>query len=243
MIQVLKRSSVILDLFRDRSEISLSDVVDALGIRLTTACNIVRAMVELDWLRKENGGYRLGRGIYSMALPELRKRTLMAVAEEEAFRLSGMVREGVVISGLFQGEKINFIKTVYDQDIMVNAKMYADGSFYGTATGRVLLAYAHEATRQAVFERYPVPNGPSGLDGRAVLDSELARVRRRGLAIKNGTDSHVAALAAPVFGSDHQLWAAVGVFLPSVRFRGDHRRGVIKCTREAGKRMSALIAR
>jgi DNA-binding IclR family transcriptional regulator len=89
--------------------------------------------------------------------------------------------------------------------------------FYATAAGKVLAAYADEATRSRMLESAPFER----LTSRTIVDpanlkKELDSVFRQGYATSDGERvAGIGALAVPVIGPEGELVAALGIAFPA----------------------------
>lgn len=92
------------------------------------------------------------------------------------------------------------------------------GELHCTSTGKVFLAYLHRA-RLAEVTAGATAHTPHTLTTPAALLAEVELTRSRGYSLDNEEfNLGVRCLAAPVFGSDGQLVAALGVTASTLRF-------------------------
>ena len=97
------------------------------------------------------------------------------------------------------------------------------GPLHSTAAGRVLLAHQPEAYREDYLRTARLPAlTPRTNTDRDVLRSQLEAVRAEGCWISIGESvEDSAAMAAPVFGPDGGIVAALSVGAPSDRFQAN----------------------
>ncbi|MFH1708093.1 MAG: IclR family transcriptional regulator C-terminal domain-containing protein [Planctomycetota bacterium] len=229
MVQVIRRAAAI---------------AGRTGLQKTTTSNILRTLVETGWLAKSSeGAYRVGPAVMDLARPAFIRTAVMAAAESHVRALAELTREAAVLTICDRGEMLMVAKEVCEQGVMANAGAFLKYAPYATATGRVLLAYMDHGARAAFVKHEGLPTDAwPGVATAAGLEMALARIRAEGILVKEKGDNDVQALAVPVFGPDRRAWAALGVFMPAMRFRGKHRTFVITSLHEAGERLGRMLS-
>jgi DNA-binding IclR family transcriptional regulator len=244
MVQVIRRAAAIMAVLGTGGEARLAAIAGRTGLQKTTTSNILRTLVETGWLAKSaEGAYRVGPAVMELARPAFVRTAVMGAAEGCVRELAELTREAAVLTICDRGAMLMVAKAVHEQGVTVNAGAFLKYGPYTTATGRVLLAYMDEGMRAAFVKREGLPaEAWPGVTTAAGLETALARVRAEGIVVKEIGDNDVQALAVPVFGPDHCAWAALGVFMPAMRFRGKHRTHVVLCLREAGGRLGRMLS-
>ena len=172
----------------------------------------------------------------------MRKNMLAHIADENARILSKEINEGVVISTLYGGEKFNLVKISPDREIAINDKFHAHVSPYAIADGRLLFAYADDATRAVVVEKYGMPGEIwNGIRSAAVLTAAAAEIKNAGVSIRMSADSEICGIAVPIPSPNGPLWGALGVFLPLHRCTGENKDKIINAMKRTAQRMSDLL--
>ena len=243
MIQVLKRSSDIIEYLTEHSEAKISDIADGIGIKFTTACNIVKTMVSLGWLEKHDSVYRIGKRFTKVAEQEINKNIIAKIAEEKARELSDRIKEGVIISMFYKNQKYTMAKAVFEEELIVNMNTRGTARIYGASDTRVLLAYLNEVELRSFVEL----NGLPGAEWDSVksyndLVNALAEIKKAGISIRFSRNLETIGVAMPVFSENNKVWTAIGIFLPKKRFKGAHRKEVINCLGETAKQMSFSLS-
>ncbi|MBI4976386.1 MAG: helix-turn-helix domain-containing protein [Spirochaetes bacterium] len=242
MIQVLKRSSDILRYLEQHRNAGMQDIAKAVRIKFTTACNIVRTLVDLGWVSKQGTTYSIGPALTAFAENDAAKNMLTHIAEESARTLSRDINEGVVVSMLHHGEKYNVAKIAPDREIGVNEKYYSQVSPYTTADGRLLLAYADEHARSAIIDKHGMPGESwNGIKSKTALSAALADIRTSGISIRSTAESEICGIALPIMKRDSDIWGALGVFVPASRFDAA-RETIIAAMQTTARRMSELLS-
>src|SRR5260370_3802442 len=111
-----------------------------------------------------------------------------------------------------------------------------------TASGKAILAFGPAAVRERLLSRPLDPLTPRSITDRSELEAQLEAVRQSGVArtheeLEMGLD----AVAAPVFGPDGEVVAALDVSGPSHRLRAGNRPDLDRLTVEAAADLSRRL--
>ena len=242
MIQVIGRAFGVLERLSGQGPSSVKDLAEATGLKKSTLCNILKTMVEMGYVVKsERGRYELGEKLAQMAAPQRQQEALVRLGREAVVRLADETGEAALIAVLREGERQILAEARSRQGLIVNSAVMGR-SVFASATGWVLLAQLEEdELKQLVTSRNLASAGWEG--SYRELKTMLAKVREEGMGVYRGGDGQAVGLGVPVLGKEGRVEAALGVYLPSVRFRGAHQKqviGLLKSTaREMSSRMSA----
>jgi DNA-binding IclR family transcriptional regulator len=153
--------------------------------------------------------------------------------------LAEELREMVSVSVILDGIRYRIAHATVNQSITVDISVEARGAPYDTASGRLLMAYLDRENLRLVLKKNGFPGRRwNGIERSGALNKKLSEIRSRGLAFWRADDGQVEAVAAPVFGPDKKVWAALGVGVPSFRFRGAERVKIISALKTASEQMS-----
>src|SRR5207247_919196 len=113
-----------------------------------------------------------------------------------------------------------------------------------TASGKAILAFGPDSVRERMLSRPLEQLTPHTITDRAELDARLAAAREAGAAhtheeLELGLD----AIAAPVFGADRQVVAALDVSRPSRRLRPGSRPEPARPTKEGAADLPPRLGR
>ena len=230
MIQVLDRACDILELLADEPERArgLSEVAGPLGLNAGTCANILKTLVERDYVEQEapKKGYRLGPMAYMLARRGPFGKDLLAAAEGAIRELAARVQETVLLVTLRRGRRYTLTEINGSRGIQVRSELTTDAHIYRTATGRLLLAYLSEPELDAVLAEHGMPGHEwTGVSTRAQLVRALGRIRRADMVVYE-THADVTAMAVPVRERGQPV-AALGLFLPTYRYAGAHKKAVL----------------
>ncbi len=229
MIQVLCRAFDMLSLIGKHDGMRLTDLAASVDIGRTTAGNILSTLKRLGYLaQNDKSEYLLSDNFYALAATKANRDRDARIAEENVRMLAERVNESVVLASLVNGERCTLAEARADRALTVNTDVYRDGNLLSTVTGRILLAYMN-AKERAGQKKYRID---------AALEAELTAIREKGIGILSKSD--IAAVGVPILTRDG-VWAAIGVYLPAIRFTGKHRIEIIDSLRSIAKRVETQL--
>ena len=221
MIQVAHRVFDILELLAtniDR-EFRLGEIADSLNLNHATCANILKTMIERGYITKvyPHKTYTLGPMVYQLPRGRNYQRSLVRAARPVMAQLAEQLQESVVLTILEQGRCyiIDEVKSLHLPAVQFDP-LYIRG-LDSKATTRVLLAHLSRTERESVRQLNPAEQVQAGqpandADWHQMLDTV------RSQAVHVYADGATIGLAAPVWRQGDMV-AALGVYLPSERFR------------------------
>ena len=231
--QSIDRAAEILSLVvRADDPISYTEVVEATELARSTASRLLSALERNGLVERDGDGlYRGGPLFATYASRFDRVENLVAAADPTLQRLSEETGETVNLAvpgpnGVVQVAQV-------DSTFVLGATNWADVEVppHCSALGKVMYA----------FDVIPLPTGrlerrtEHTLGSRKELTDNLAEVRERGFAIVHEEfEVGLDALAAPVFGTDGDVVAAVGISGPTMRIADHHEKLGQLLSEEAG---------
>ena len=240
MIQVVGRAFGILERLAAKGPTSVKELAETTGLKKSTLCNILKTMNELGYVTKsQRGRYEVGPRLGEIARPQLQEEALVRLGREAVVALADATEETAQLAVLREGERYIVAEARCRQGLTVNTGVLG-GSVFGSATGRVLLSGLGERELKEFVQRKQGASGEgegSYRETRAILEE----VREKGLSVYRTRDGQVVGVGAPVFGAGGRVEAALGVYLPSVRFRGSHRKVVIDALKKLGRETSMRL--
>lgn len=219
---VARASQVLLWVAKSPHGSTAKELALALGLALPTTYHLLNTLVDEGLLAKDaQRRYVLGRSSAIVAQAYLRGRSvpenLLAALREVARR----TQETAYLADWGEDD-IRVLASVEGSQLVRVAEV-ASGSYahaHARANGKVLLAYARPELRGAYLRAHPlVPLTESTICDRTSLERELDQVRERGFAYDEEEYAvGVSCVAAPAL-QDGELIAAIGVSVPTDRFR------------------------
>ena len=221
-VRSVERAIAILDLLAQGGWRTGADVARELRVHRSTALRLLatlerHALVERD-LRTAR--YRLGRRLPQLASVVSGELDLRAVARPVCEQLAMAAGETATLDVLL-GDVIVPIEQATASTSVVSVNWLGRRTpVHCTASGKAIAAFAAEAVRTRLLDLPLDRVTPHTITDRQELAGQLDEIRRAGVArtheeLEVGLD----ALAAPVFGSDGEVVAALDVSGPSHRLR------------------------
>ncbi len=195
---------------------TVTQIAEQLSLPKATAFRLVTALRERGYLAQDRprGGYRLGARLLRLAVGARRQigvarvapPILRRLAQETGESCQASVREGDYALCVAREAAPDQKQWSLTGDVGTIFPLHA------TAVGKVLLAYASEANRQAYLAGPLAASTPHTVNAPDAVEAMLARVREQGYA-RDDEEFRVGlcAVAAPVSGADGGVIAAVGV--------------------------------
>lgn len=224
----------------------LADISVALGVPKSTLLNSLRPLVTDGFLVIEGVLYRLGPRAFRLAatigsaydLPRMVRGYLRALAEE--------TEESVCLAVLdLEMRRFVYIDVVESsRPVRYTMRLGMSGPLYSTAAGRVLLAYQPKAFQDDYIAKAKLVALTERTNtDRDVLRQQLAEVRNTGVWVSLGESvEDSAAIAAPVFGPDGEILAAISLGAPSDRLMVNRESLIAAVTKTAAHASGGMAA-
>ena len=221
-----------------------ADVARELHVHRSTALRLLgtlerHAIVERD---PRTARYRLGRRVAQLASVVSGEFDLRNVARPVCEHLAVAAGETATLDVLV-GDVIVPIEQATASTSVVSVN-WLGGRYpvHCTASGKAIAAFAPDAVRERLLELPLDRVTPHTITARAGLEAQLVAVRREGVAhtheeLEVGLD----AVAAPVFGAEGEVVAALDVSGPSHRVRAGGRPDLDRLTLEGAADLSRQL--
>lgn len=220
-IQSVRRAAALLRAFgAGDSELGVSELSRRLSLHKSTVSRLLATLESEGWLERAPGTekYRLGPEISRLANHMPHRGDVRTVARPYLVDLAALACETTNLAVLDGGE-------VHNVDQVSGPHLVDVGNWVGrrtplhcVANGKVLLAYQPAAEIDRILAGTLVAFTPHTLVDPTALRAELARVRTQGYAAALGElEDGLNAVAAPVYGPDGAVVAALCVFGPAYR--------------------------
>ena len=208
-------------LAKSKEGMTLAELNQALKSPKSSLLNLLRPLVIDGYLACDSGRYRLGPSIFRLAANIMSvwnfSSTMRPYLEELAQRCGESVYLGVLDTA---GSVITYVDSIDSQKaVRFSVPVGAARPLFSTAAGRVLLAFGDPEwvdeylrnTKITAFTPYTVSS-------RKALREELEKIRRTRISVSMGeTFPESGAIAAPIFGADGKLIAAIAIGAPVSR--------------------------
>ncbi|WP_246666174.1 IclR family transcriptional regulator [Aquamicrobium sp. LC103] len=189
----------------------LPEIASAMNLSRPTAYQRLLTLIEAGWVEQdEDMRYRLSMHACRLAASALEHADLGTRTQPVLEELVRKVGETASLAVLDRGLPCIVSRVDTESLLRAEQKIGTTLSLEGSASGRVLAAFADEAT----LARLKASGEPFA------SEEVLAAVRIDGYAISSGyTRSGVIAIAAPIFDIRHRCLATLSLVMPETRFK------------------------
>jgi DNA-binding IclR family transcriptional regulator len=221
-VQSVDRALAVLDILARRGEAGVTELAAELDVHKSTASRLVGALEHRQLVEQigDRGKYRLGVGILRLAAATSGHLEVTAQARPVCVALAAELAETVNVAILDAGAAINVMQEFGATSSVASRDWIGRRTpLHATSSGKVLLAHADAATRDAVLAGPLEGHAAATVTDPARLRRELDEVLRRGWAsTAEELEVGLNAVAAPVRDARGVVVAAVSVSGPAYRF-------------------------
>lgn len=222
----------------------LGEIAGRLKFHPATCANIMKALVARNYVEQiaPKKGYLMGPAAYRLVSRGAYRQDLVAAARPHLAALAQAVNETVLLAVLRNGQRFILCQIDGTQAVQISNELLFQDRTYATATGRLLLAGLDQPELESVIARQGLPGADwSGVRSARDLKHSLSAIAKQGWACAPLSGDAVG-VAFPVRQPDGKAVAAAGIFLPSYRFKGDHKQKVIGGLKEAARAIGQELA-
>lgn len=218
-VRVLGKVRDILDAFTlERPELELREIRETTGMPTTTCVRLLRNLVRDGLLTQDaRGRYRIGLAVLRWAAVARQGLGIVELASPLLEKLRDATGE---TAGLFvRHETFRVCIALAETRRAIGRRLYVGHILpaHAGSPGKVLLAFGERA-RAEIRSRRLEASSARTIVSHEELDAELDLVHERGYATSFGEwDLEVAGVAAPVFGAEGRVAAAVAISAPAQR--------------------------
>ncbi len=238
------RALALLDaLGESERDLGVNELARRIGVSPSTASRLLATLESAGMVqREEQGPFRLGLGLVTLADRVLSRLDLRALARPVLVELMERTGETATLSVPGEREAITVDSVPSQSSVVSMARLGRPSVAHATAVGKVMLAFGGEGGRVSLpRERDLRALTERTITDRARLQAEVLAVRQRGYGTVFGErELDVNAIAAPVFDRAGGLAAILGLQGPANRLQDptrlldDLRRGAATLTSALG---------
>jgi DNA-binding IclR family transcriptional regulator len=198
-------------------ELTLSEIARRAGLPLTTAHRIVGELTRWGALeRADHGGYQVGLRLWEVGALAPRGHGLREIALPFLEDLYEATRQNVQL-GVVDGTEVVYVERIAARTaVAVITRAGSRMPLHATGVGLVLLAFADVAFQERILAAPMRRFTEKTIVNPAELRRVIADVRHRRIAISDGQVTLDAlSVAAPIFGTDGRVTAALSVVVPN----------------------------
>ena len=219
-VQSLERALDILEVLgRSEGDLGVSEVGAAVGLANGTVHRLLSTLTRRGYARQNPLNRKYGLGLKAFALASSARESLGPLARPFLEELTEVSRESSNLASLDKGSVVYIEQVPAPRMVRMFTEPGNHAPLHSTGTGKVLLAYQPREVVDLVVRQTGLPRFTSHtITDPGRLDSELELVRDRGYATDyEEMEEGVRCLAAPVFGPDGEVLAAISVSGPASR--------------------------
>ena len=214
MIPVLERTISVIRLISENKEgLTFTDIQGALVIPKTTLFRILQTLEANNWLSKKGDRYSIGYMMIHFGLSGLSGRNVRLISMPYLEELQKRTTETAHLAVL-SGTKSMIIEVCNsNKHIKLTSPIGSLLDLYCTAHGKIFLTYNLKEKLTDYYDSVKlVQRTEHTLTSIAALKEEQKKIIRNGYAIDDREFyDNVRCLAAPVWGPDNEVVAAVGI--------------------------------
>lgn len=216
---LLKGLHVLEFLARNPGEHTLAELVDQLGLLKSNVHRTLATLIEAGFVRpgSARGTYCASLKLWDLGNSVSAQLDIRSLARPAMQDLSARTGESIIL-GVKEGDEVVYIERCLPvRPLASNLRVGDRTPVHTTAMGKVLLAFGPAAELERLPARLP-RHSAATVTSRARLAQELADVRERGHAVSRGElVQEIGGIAAPVFGRDGTVCAALSISSPLSR--------------------------
>ncbi len=198
---------------------TLAEVARESGLPKATTHRILAQLTEYRLVsRDEQGRYRLGLRLFEIGERVLSARSLSDAALPIMGDLAEVSQRRVHLAVL-DGLDVVYLEIVGGTGMKLSSRTGGRLPSHATGVGKAILAYSPTAVVRERIEAGLPRSTPRTIATPGDLSRELQKIRSVGMAMDH-EESHIgfSCVAAPVFGSDRKVTAALSITGPTHRF-------------------------
>ncbi len=216
LLQSVDNALRVLELFEGAiRELSLTEIARQLSLGKSTVHRLLATLEARDFVEQspESGRYRLGVRLVHIGAHKLSNINVIDECHPILEQLAGITGETTHLS-FYSGGRTTLVDKVKGSNPAVLASMIGHTTpAYASAPGKIFLAFMPRAEQEDVLHHIEFqPRTPYTINNRVQLLEEIDKVRRDGFAEdQQEGDEGLVAFAAPIWGYENRLLAAMSV--------------------------------
>jgi IclR family KDG regulon transcriptional repressor len=246
----VKSAARVLDIFELLAQhpdgLSLSAVAAALTIPKSSAHGLLTTLLSRDYLRagRHDRTYRLGARLFELGSHYIAGADLLTEGQE-VVRATARACDETVHLAILDGDEVLYIaKEEGTNTVRMVSAVGRRFPAYATGVGKMLLAALPAAALDSLYprDRPLAAITPQTITDPLALRQELAATRLRGYATDcEESTPGLCCIAAPVFGGDGAMTAAISVSVPSVRFSAERQAELRRLVQQGADQLSHIL--
>lgn len=200
--------------------LSIKEISEALDIPQSSTYHLLNTLTKAGYLnRDELKKYRLGAKLIHIGTCAMESLDIYDAGVPHLRHLMQQVDETVFMAVLSDDELVYVAKIDSNRSIRTTAHPGAKRPLYCTGLGKAFLTFLPEPKRKRILDRIEFKKMThKTITDRQSLEKQLQSFKKRGYSIDDEeSEEGLYCLAAPIFGRDEQVIAAISVAGPRER--------------------------
>lgn len=215
---IVKGMAVLEALIEAPEPVGVSELARKLGLTKSNIHRYLQTFLALGYASTANGRYAATLKVWQQGAKVIERLDLRRTIRPIMDRLARATMETVHLAIPAGPEVIYVDKSEGVHSIRAFSEIGERAPAHCSATGKIFLAFHPTALRETLAEPLRAYT-PRTIVDPAALEAAVEDVRTAGIAINRGEwEAPVGGVAAPVWGPDNQIIAAMGLALPLSRF-------------------------
>jgi DNA-binding IclR family transcriptional regulator len=243
MIQVISKALDILELLAKEPEkvLTLSDIANTFNLNHGTCANIIKSLVDRNYIEKlpSKKGYKLGMMSYRLGGERDYKSALLKVAKPEMEILTNKYNENSLLTILQGNMRVAILRV--NSENHLQAVTPTEKEAYYSSTGRLLIALLSPEELDLFVQKYGLPkNQKSNKEiSKTTFYAQLEELRRNGFAMLLPQDG-ILGIAVPIYEHD-KVVASLSLYLPATRAAVPLQKKMLADLKLSAKRISSAL--
>lgn len=246
----VKSASRVLDIFellaQHHDGCSLSKIATRLTIPKSSAHGLIATLMSRGYLRegRHDRTYRLGPRLFELGSEYVAGTDLITDGQEVVREVARSCDETVHLAILDGVEVVYVAKEEGTNTIRMVSAVGKRFPAYGTSVGKMLLAALPAAELDRLYppQQPLLPITPRTIVDPVAFRRELAETRQRSYATDfEESTPGLCCIAAPIYGSDEAVVAAISVSVPTVRFTAERQTQLRLLVQQGADRLSRTL--
>jgi DNA-binding IclR family transcriptional regulator len=236
---------ILLEFSRREPVLTPPEIARRLGAPRSTVFRLLVTLEQMGFVERTDDGraYRLGLAVLrlgfeylgSLGITELGRPILERIRDDSGFSASLVVRDGREIVYIQRA----VASSPFASSVSIGTRLPA----HATVLGHVLLADLSLAQMRTLYPEGRLegrsPNTPASTEA---LFDVVQQTKARGYVLAEGYfEQHISTIAAPVFGDNGHVAAAIGLTIPGARIADERRAALVALVRGAAMQLSTLL--
>lgn len=203
-----------------RDGLTIKEISEILSFPQSSTSNLVHTLLGEGYLSQDSQRqYKLGPKLIQIGTISMESLDVSSQGMPYLKKLMEGVQETVFMAVLFDDQLVYVAKIDSNRSIRTTAQPGKSKPLYCTGLGKAFLAFLPENERKNILDHTELlPITKNTITNRKKLEKELETFADMGYAIDNEeSEEGLFCLAAPVFGPDKKIHAAISVAGPKER--------------------------